>query len=731
MAKKIETALLKDIKTLILGMAVTFKDVLEKTNENNEKLSKGEIQDNKKTNDKNTKSIIEENKKEQKLTRIELKKTNKGLKDLKEAIKDVGGDSGGDSGFGILGLGILGTLGTISTAVLGIASLLQGLKDWLDGKPAPSPTAQTAANVASETTVATRSSPSRITQKAEKIKTAVTEGKKAVTGKETLKEAKITTEEQKIQPGEEFKGRQTLSDSENTLKNRLQNRRLGIPENTTPEYRKHLEFTKNRTAQSQVTIETEKPLSFKQRSQSAIESVKAARAGISPGRTAVTAGGAAIAGGVMEYAMEKDNLKGKDLAAAVSWAMGRAGLQTAAFDAALTGGTALASSLGLKATAAAVPLIGWGLVAGDTLVKAYNAADWGRNVAEQQVLGQYSAELDKATKEGIEELKLADKLNDEGNVEKAKQIAISAVAKMANAQKSFYQWHNVIKTHEKLNDIVDMDKAFQNFAFMGSDDQQNYSISDANSIIQTVKSEIDEGDMSNTNVIASKLQSLYNKDKTVTKLIDNIGVNDTVKLVQNGPEALKEYNENLWAKPDEYYAAHEKEFKESARIAELQRIYNEQVEKSQRDPYYMSRFEDEGEIKGTPKGSHIIAGENSKSEAIVSTKPNAFGVSSTIAENLNDMMLSQTNNSIQSIQKTALMIQDALQSSKNEYFDVTKAQPIASSGNNTNNIVNNIVAGGGSGEPNTQFQPSMLTMMNNPELVLQRVSYDINKASLL
>jgi len=579
-----------------------------------------------------------------------------------------------------------------------------------------------------------RSSPSRTSQRAGEIKTAVTKGKEAVTGKQPLPEPKVTVEPQKISPSEQFTGKQILPDSENTLKNKLANRQAGIPENTTPEYRKFLDFQKTRAAQSTVTIETERPMPFSERTRSAVESVNAARSGISPVRTAVTGGGAAIAGGILEYQMQKDNLEGKDLAASVAWAMGRAGLQAVAYDAALTGGSALASSLGLRATAAAIPLLGWGLVAGDTLLKAYNSADWGRNVAEQEVLGQYANELDKATKEGIEELKLAEKINDEGNIEKAKEIATRAIFKMANSQKSFYQWHSLIKTHEKLNDIVDMDKAFQNFLFTGAEDQQNYSIEDVASVINSVKGIMGNDNIEYGDVVASKLNSLYGKDRTVTKLIDNIGVNDTVSLVQKGPEALKEYNEEkLWSRPDEYYKKYEAEFKESAAKAEaVKKYWERRIEQERVAPWMGPKFEDEGEIKGTPSGSHIIAGENSKSEAVVSTKPNAFGVSSKIAENLNDIMLTQTDSSVQSIQRAALIMQDALQTSKAEHFDMTRAQPLASSNTTSNNVINNIVAGGGSSsEPNTQFQPTMITVMNNPELIVQRVSYDINKASLI
>jgi len=64
MAKKIEESLLNDIRTLLTGMAVSFKDVLEKSIEKNEELIETASKEDKKDDAKNTETLIKENKKE-------------------------------------------------------------------------------------------------------------------------------------------------------------------------------------------------------------------------------------------------------------------------------------------------------------------------------------------------------------------------------------------------------------------------------------------------------------------------------------------------------------------------------------------------------------------------------------------------------------------------------------------------------------------------------------------
>jgi hypothetical protein len=143
-----------------------------------------------------------------------------------------------------------------------------------------------------------------------------------------------------------------------------------------------------------------------------------------------------------------------------------------------------------------------------------------------------------------------------------------------------------------------------------------------------------------------------------------------------------------------------------------------------------SPMANEGIIEGTRLGSRIIAGENYTSEAVISTKPNM--VTEKIGENLYETIKQKSNNDVMSLPKESMMLQDGLNRSKAEYFDMTKAQPLASQAQGGTNIINNILGGNSSdrSDPNTQFNPYMLSM-NNPDNLAKEVLYEIKKAELL
>jgi len=142
-----------------------------------------------------------------------------------------------------------------------------------------------------------------------------------------------------------------------------------------------------------------------------------------------------------------------------------------------------------------------------------------------------------------------------------------------------------------------------------------------------------------------------------------------------------------------------------------------------------SPMANEGIIEGTKNGSNIIAGENYTAEAVVSTKPNT--VTESIGNNLYNALKNNANNDISSTQRSSLMIQDGLSNSKNEHFDMTTADPLASSGSGGSNTINNIMGGfGGSNDPNSQFNPQMLSM-TTPDNFAQHVLMDIKKAELI
>lgn len=136
----------------------------------------------------------------------------------------------------------------------------------------------------------------------------------------------------------------------------------------------------------------------------------------------------------------------------------------------------------------------------------------------------------------------------------------------------------------------------------------------------------------------------------------------------------------------------------------------------------------EGIIEGSKSGSMVTLGENYTSEAVVSTKPNE--ITKNIAANIVKEMSSPSN--ITSTERMSLLLQDGLTNSKNEYFDMTKAQPLASQTSGGTNIINNVIGStGNSSEPNTQYNPAMIQQLNQTETLVQQCLYDFNKAALL
>jgi hypothetical protein len=130
-------------------------------------------------------------------------------------------------------------------------------------------------------------------------------------------------------------------------------------------------------------------------------------------------------------------------------------------------------------------------------------------------------------------------------------------------------------------------------------------------------------------------------------------------------------------------------------------------------------------LTGPTKGYDV---ELHGTEAVINPKsPEGDEVTGAIAKNLIKEI-----SDIKSLPRESMMLQDGLNRSKAEYFDMTKAQPLASQAQGGTSIVNNILGGSSSdrSDPNTQFNPYMLSM-NNPDNLAKEVLYEIKKAELL
>jgi len=407
-------------------------------------------------------------------------------------------------------------------------------------------------------------------------------------------------------------------------------------------------------------------------------------------------------------------------------ALGRGALSAALIDVGVSTTANAFSAAGLPSLARAVPIAGLLYGAGDALYRAYTASDWSRNIAESEMLDQGRMDLENTNKQVEVMGQEALKLSNEGKINEAKVIEERAVKMVENAQKNFFALHNVIKTHEKLNQVVDMDRAWG--------EGQKYSIDDVNFIIKSFK---DLSDVNSSDELYIRLRKKGSNNK-LNSIIQNVGGYDNVfALLKQAPEILEDYNTNLWARPKEYFNKYGSdimsEFEKQKRIEEekIKRMKRESA--GSRSVMYGPKYENEGIIQGTRLGSLIIAGENRTPEAVVSTKPNT--VTESIGNNIYNIIKEKASTEVTSTQKESMLLESALTRMIKDYNDAYKIAPLmgerTSDGSPT--VVNNFMGGMSSRnfpETNAHFNQQGLTTTNT-ETTLQKVYMDTYKAALL
>jgi hypothetical protein len=389
-----------------------------------------------------------------------------------------------------------------------------------------------------------------------------------------------------------------------------------------------------------------------------------------------------------------------------------------AIDVGLTGLSGTAAAMGASRLATLIPIAGqlYGLY--ELTKTAYNAGTIGQEIAEGGMLTKLQNKLDADKEKANKLLELSKFQENSGAKEESARTAQQAANILEQSSIEFAQFHNIVSTNQKLNQIVDMNKAFG----LG----RKYSIEDVNSLsifMQQAKGASDK----------EKLEYLM-KDSVygpkVSEIVGNVGMSKTLELLKQAPTILEDYNTNSWRNPSEYWAKHEKEIKEE--IQKQKSILDAKREKYDMDSplkYGNRNFANEGIIEGTRRGSRIIAGENYTSEAVVSTKPNT--VTETIGKNLYDTIKQNANTDIDSTYRQSAVINDVLKNTIQSYYDITKISPLNTQGNQT--IVNNFMGGMGAGnipETNSHFNSMGLTP-NNTETILQKVYMDTYKAALL
>lgn len=404
-------------------------------------------------------------------------------------------------------------------------------------------------------------------------------------------------------------------------------------------------------------------------------------------------------------------------------AFGKGALTAGLVDLGLTTTAGAFSAVGLAGLARAVPIAGWLYAAGESLYRAYTASDWARSVAENEMIDQGRLDLENSNIQVNDIANEALRLNKEGKIKEAKELEERAVKIAENAQKRFFSLHNIVKTHEQLDGIVDMDLAWGK--------GNRYSIQDVNYLLETFK---EAKDVKN----ADELYQYYVKkgaDAKTNSILNTMGYDNVFALIKSGPEILKDYNTNLWARPQEYWGKHGPEITKTAKEAEESARRQQAIIESINQGYYdASRFgammQNEGIIEGSRLGSLIIAGENNTSEAVISTKPNA--VTESIGNNLYKVIKEKANTEISATQKQTIILGTALANTIKEYNDLYKIAPITRSYDSAKPVIMNNMFGNGrlAGETNSHYNISGLDA-NNTETVLQKVYMDTYKAALL
>ena len=387
----------------------------------------------------------------------------------------------------------------------------------------------------------------------------------------------------------------------------------------------------------------------------------------------------------------------------------------AAIDIGLTGASGAAAAMGASRLATLIPIAGqlYGLY--ELTKTAYNAGSIGQEIAEGSTLKELENKLDKNKEKANKLLELSKFQENSGAKEESARTAQQAANILEQSSIEFAQFHNIVSTNQKLNEIVDMNKAWGQ--------GRKYSIEDVNSLSIFMQKAQGASDKEKLEFLMK--DSVYGPK--VSGIVENVGMSKTLELLKQAPTILEDYNANSWRNPSKYWSKHEQEIKQQIEIQKR----NAEAKTAVNEAYAQSGMlmANEGIIEGTRRGSRIIAGENYTSEAVVSTKPNT--VTETIGKNLYDIIKRSANSDISSTQRQSTIITDALKNTIQSYYDMTKISPLNAQGGQT--IVNNFVGGMGAGnipETNAQFNSGGLTAVNT-ETVLQKVYMDAYKAALL
>lgn len=385
----------------------------------------------------------------------------------------------------------------------------------------------------------------------------------------------------------------------------------------------------------------------------------------------------------------------------------KAGATTAAFGLASSVGASVAGATGVRALGYAVPIAGWAWFIYDAVMSLAKSGDLSRQLAESG----YLIELDRNSKAGLQNAKelqdRADKFK-ATDPEKYAEMTDRANALAKVSLKPLAQFSATVSANSKLDKIVDMEKWFQLWG------DGNYTLNDAENVIKGLDKV--EGKTTEEKIInaLNYAKDPYSSKQVVglKRMVDTIGMGNTIALVDKGSPVISEYEKNITMDPMEYFSKQQKELEEAAKKQKEQE--QKRAEWKARPGWHTgeAKFEDGASLvhSSSPYGMPAMVGEKGNPETIIPLKKfdeviSSYLTTKNVSLNLDAKDYDQVTTKI----RDSYLEEKMLNSS---------SQPVVI--NNINNNSMGSAAGGGEGA-NMQYQTSLARTFDTVfEMLLQK-----------
>jgi len=214
-----------------------------------------------------------------------------------------------------------------------------------------------------------------------------------------------------------------------------------------------------------------------------------------------------------------------------------------------TAGAVVGGTAG-RALTYSVPLLGWGLLAYDLIKTAYSSGEMGRNIASSRIMSELDEKYQEALKNAEANTKEAEKYK-QSDPERYNRMIDQSNNLIKSAAKQMAQFMTIVETENALSEITKMNKNWQVGPFGLWDRGSNYTINDLDNIAKF----IDKVDGKST---ADKIKNaLENPDKYnvpgLKSVVENIGIDETAKLIMAGKDILQQYREDIIKDPFKYF----------------------------------------------------------------------------------------------------------------------------------------------------------------------------------